>query len=67
MATYKTIYKCRQCGSTSYQRVIERAPSGALLPTAQYKCSGCRTIFDTIRAWWEPRRVREFQPSRFPT
>jgi hypothetical protein len=57
MANYKTIYKCRECGATSYQRVIDRAENGALLPT------GCRNVFATIRAWWEPRRTHDFQPS----
>jgi DNA-directed RNA polymerase subunit RPC12/RpoP len=65
MANYKTIYKCRDCGSTSYQPVIGRVESGALLPTGQYKCTGCRNVFATIRSWWEPRRNAEFQPSKF--
>jgi DNA-directed RNA polymerase subunit RPC12/RpoP len=65
MATYKTAYKCRECGATSYQPVIDRAPSGALLPTGQYKCTGCRNIFATIRAWREPHRSPDFQVSSF--
>ena len=66
MATFKTIYKCRQCGATSYQRVIERAQNGALLPTGQYRCTGCRNVFATIRAWWQPRAAPELQAhSRF--
>lgn len=63
MATYKTIYKCRECGATSYQRVIDRAENGALQATGQYRCTGCRNIFATIRSWWEPRRVPDFQAS----
>lgn len=63
MANYKTIYKCRECGATSYQRVIDRAENGALLPTGEYKCTGCRNVFATLRAWWEPRRTHDFQPS----
>ena len=67
MATFKTKtqYKCRDCGATSYQQVIGRAPSGVLHATGQYKCTGCRTIFASIRAWWEPRRTPEFKPSAF--
>jgi len=61
MATYKTIYKCRECGATSYQQVVDRAADGALKPTGQYRCTGCRNIFANIRAWWEPRRLTEFQ------
>jgi DNA-directed RNA polymerase subunit RPC12/RpoP len=56
MATYKTRYQCRECGATSYQPVIERAESGALRPTGAYKCAGCRNVFASLKAWWEPRR-----------
>ena len=59
MVNYKTVYKCRECGATSYQKVIDRAQNGALLPTGQYRCTGCRNIFADIRAWWEPRRSVE--------
>ncbi len=64
MPTYKTVYKCRECGATSYQPVIERAANGALKPTGQYKCTGCRNVFANLRAWWEPRRQVDFQPSQ---
>lgn len=61
MATFKTIYKCRECGATSYQRVIERAQNGALLATGQYRCTGCRNVFATIRSWWQPQRTPELK------
>jgi DNA-directed RNA polymerase subunit RPC12/RpoP len=61
MATFKTIYKCRECGATSYQRVIGRAKNGALLATGEYKCTGCRNVFANLKAWWEPRRAPEMQ------
>lgn len=64
MPTYKTVYRCRECGATSYQPVIERAASGALKPTGQYKCTGCRNVFASLRAWWEPRRPVDFHASR---
>ncbi|CAM8630518.1 hypothetical protein MCEMSEM22_03526 [Comamonadaceae bacterium] len=64
MPTYKTVYKCRECGATSYQQVIERAANGALKATGQYKCTGCRNVFASLRAWWEPRRQVDFQPSK---
>jgi DNA-directed RNA polymerase subunit RPC12/RpoP len=67
MVNYKTVYKCRECGATSYQQVIDRAQDGSLKATGEYKCTGCRTIFASIRAWWEPRRKVDFQPSRFPS
>lgn len=64
MATYKTLYKCRNCGAASYQQVMDRAENGSIQPTGQYRCSGCRNIFATIRAWWEPRRTGpDFQAS----
>jgi hypothetical protein len=61
---YKTVYKCRECGATSYQPVIDRADNGALLPTGQCRCSGCRNIFDSVRSWWSPRSQADFQASR---
>ncbi len=69
MATFKTVYKCRECGATSYQPVIDRAANGALKPTGEYKCTGCRNVFASLRAWWEPRRPvefhQDFQGSKF--
>jgi len=62
--SYKTLYKCHECGATSYQPVIDRVASGALLPTGQYKCTGCRNIFASVRAWWMPRAAPDFQVSR---
>ncbi len=62
MANFKTIYKCRMCGATNYQPVIGRADNGALLPTGEYRCSGCRNIFASIRAWWEPVRAAQAPP-----
>lgn len=63
MANYKTIYKCRECGATNYQRLIERSKDGALLPTGGYRCTGCRNVFASVRAWWEPRRQTLWQSS----
>jgi DNA-directed RNA polymerase subunit RPC12/RpoP len=65
MANYKTVYKCRECGATSYQKVIDRAQDGALRATGAYKCTGCRNVFASIRAWWEPHRNLDFQASKF--
>ncbi|WP_138512824.1 hypothetical protein [Rhodoferax bucti] len=64
MPTYKTVYKCRECGATNYQPVIARAANGDLKATGQYKCTGCRNVFPSLRAWWEPRRQADFQPSQ---
>ncbi len=61
-----TVYRCRECGATSYQPMIGRAANGALLPTGQYRCSGCRNVFATLKAWWTPRGSPELQAnSRF--
>lgn len=65
MANYKTIYKCRVCGTTTYQRVMGRAETGVLQPTGEYRCTGCRNVFASLRAWWEPKRPADFQPSKF--
>lgn len=63
MVNYKTIYKCHKCGTPSYQRVIEREPSGALRPTGAYRCAGCHEVFESLRAWWQPQRTVQ-TPSR---
>lgn len=63
MPTYKTVYKCRECGATNYQPVIERAANGSLQATGQYKCTGCRNVFESLRAWWEPRRAQAEFPA----
>jgi hypothetical protein len=52
---FKTAYHCRECGSTCYQPVIDRAPSGALVPNGQYRCAGCRAVFNNVQSWWAPR------------
>lgn len=56
---YKTIYQCRQCGSTCYQPVIERAPNGALLPSGQYRCTGCHARFFKVQSWWAPQPAQD--------
>lgn len=53
--SYKTVYKCRECGATSYQPVLGRAETGAMRPTGQYRCTGCRNVFDDLKSWWTPR------------
>jgi DNA-directed RNA polymerase subunit RPC12/RpoP len=63
--SFKTVYKCRECGATSYQPVVDRAHNGALLPTGQYRCTGCRNVFDSLKSWWTPRATEdETQHSR---
>lgn len=62
--SYKTVYKCHECGATSYQPVIERAPGGALLANGQYRCSGCHSVFTSVKAWWAPRESANFQANR---
>lgn len=66
MAVYKTIYQCRECGSTSYQRVFERGANGVLAATGQYRCTGCRNVFANVRDWWEPRPVPDKVSDQFP-
>jgi DNA-directed RNA polymerase subunit RPC12/RpoP len=52
MTHYKTIYKCSQCGATSYQPVIGRDATGALMPTGVLRCTGCRVTFTDPKDWW---------------
>jgi hypothetical protein len=64
---FKTAYQCRECGSTCYQPVIDRAPSGALLPNGQYRCTGCRSVFTNVQSWWAPRASLGCQPLSMPS
>lgn len=57
MSPIQPIYKCHVCDAVSYQRVIKRAENGVLQPTGQYRCTGCRNIFESVRDWWQPNRV----------
>jgi len=67
MVQYKTVYKCRACGTTSYKRLMERQPSGAWQPTGPYQCTGCRNVFESLRAWWgDPLPKKDFRPSQMP-
>lgn len=61
-----TLYKCHVCGTSSYQRVMQRSANGSLQPTGPYQCSGCRNVFESLRAWWQPHSAPEFRASRFP-
>jgi DNA-directed RNA polymerase subunit RPC12/RpoP len=63
--SFKTVYKCRECGATSYQPMLGRAHNGALLPTGKYRCTGCRNVFDDLKSWWTPLSASsEAQPAR---
>ena len=64
---FKTAYQCRECGSTCYQPVIDRAPSGALLPNGQYRCTGCRAVFTNVQSWLAPRANLACQPLSMPS
>ena len=65
MPTHNTSYKCRECGATGYQPVMERAANGVLRPTGAYKCAGCRNVFASLRAMWEPRCSPDFAASHW--
>lgn len=64
MKTYNTVYRCCECGATSYQRVLERSANGSLQATGEYKCTGCRNVFASLRDWWQPRPPMDFQSSK---
>lgn len=64
---FKTAYQCRECGSTCYQPVIDRASCGALLPNGQYRCAGCRTVFTNLQSWLAPRQAHSGQPQSMPS
>lgn len=68
MAIFKTVYKCRECGATSYQPVMDRAANGALQPTGAYKCTGCRNVFASLVGAAPPGGISGFpgQPIQQP-
>jgi len=47
----KSIYRCHQCGATSYKPVIKRDEQGAMRMSGTYQCTGCRPEFTDIDAW----------------
>jgi hypothetical protein len=51
-----TTNSCRQCGATSYRRVIERDQSGAMQAGRLYRCSGCSVVFADPLSWREGER-----------
>ena len=38
-------FTCRCCGSTEFEQVVVRVPSGMLRQTDLFCCRGCRTVF----------------------
>ena len=57
MTAAPNVYRCRACGATSYRRLTERSPDGAMRYSAMYRCSGCSFTFSEPAAWRE-RRLR---------
>jgi hypothetical protein len=45
------INKCHRCGATSYKPVIKRDESGAMNPSGESQCVGCKLIFTEIDEW----------------
>jgi len=40
-----TGFTCRSCGSTDFEQVVVRMPSGMLRQTDLFCCRGCRTVY----------------------
>jgi hypothetical protein len=45
------INKCHRCGATSYKPVIKRDDDGAMNPSGESQCVGCKLIFADIDEW----------------
>jgi hypothetical protein len=45
------INKCHRCGATSYKPVIKRDVDGAMNPSGENQCVGCKLIFMDIDEW----------------
>ena len=44
-------YRCRMCGASSYRRLVQRGPDGAMGYGDLYRCSGCSVTFTDPSAW----------------
>lgn len=51
MSSISLRYRCRACGSASYQRLTHRTASGAMGYSGQHRCSGCSLTFATLQEW----------------
>jgi hypothetical protein len=43
--------KCHRCGAASYKPVIKRDEDGAMSPSGESQCVGCKLIFTDIDEW----------------
>jgi hypothetical protein len=43
--------KCHRCGAASYKPVIRRDEDGAMNPSGESQCVGCKLIFTEIDEW----------------
>jgi DNA-directed RNA polymerase subunit RPC12/RpoP len=57
MNTLPPVYRCRECGAASYQKLTHRGPDGAMRYSGLYRCSGCPFTFSDPSEWRE-RRLR---------
>jgi hypothetical protein len=51
MESTSSRYRCRACGSASYQRLTHRTASGAMGYSGVHRCSGCSLTFTTLQDW----------------
>lgn len=43
--------KCHVCGATSFRKVIERDPGGAMSHLGRFACDGCGMVFTDRQVW----------------
>lgn len=43
--------KCHVCGATSFRKVIERDPGGAMSHLGRFACEGCGMVFTDRQVW----------------
>jgi len=51
--------KCHVCGATSFRKVIERDPSGAMSHLGRFACDGCGMVFTDRQVWSGVVRVAD--------
>jgi hypothetical protein len=50
-------FTCRSCGSTDFEQVVVRLPSGMLRQTDLFCCRACRTVY------FDPKTFHAGQPA----
>ncbi len=56
--------KCYRCGAASYKPVIKRDENGAMNPSGESQCVGCKLIFTEIDEWRVGPSAKNSEPAQ---